>query len=345
MANSYIENPKTNARIVSLLRITLLVMGFISSVSAQPTPVRNDVPRLGQQEVIMMRHAYLDKGAYAHWYEQSSTKVWPWYERLGARIIGDFEIFYPEGEDATPSQDEAIRFARYASYEHRQSTRPTTSQSVGATGGSARLAGDGPLFDANNEGLDSRREVSKGSRGGVFLQGYMAPARPVFMPGLGERYEPANNQGSNGAIAVRLDRARPGGQVLILEYRKIRKGSFEEFHAIYSQQLYPYLEKIGVRPVGQWQVAYFPLGDGVESDQYDEVYTLNRYASYDHYVAVRDSAISMGGNGPDYQMGMGALSDLDELTRETNIEFLRGEPFGSPPQFTPGTGETFRQID
>ena len=345
MTFSYLRMLKYQLSRISSLKIVVLAAGLAQTASAQISPVRNDVPRLGQQEVIMMRHAYLDEGTYKHWYEQSSAKVWPWYERLGARIIGDFEIYYPEGSDATPDQDEAIRLARYASYEHWQSTRPITSQSVGSTGGSARLAGDGPLFDANNEGLDSRREVSQGSRGGVFLQGYMASTRPIFMPGLDERYESTNNQVTSGAIAVRLDRARPGDQILILEYRKIRKGSFEEFHAIYSQQLYPYLEKIGVRPVGQWRVAYFPLGDAVENTEYDEVYTLNRYASYDHYVAVRDSAISMGGNGPDYQAGMTALSDLAELTQESSMEFLRGEPFGSPPQYTPGTGEAYRQVD
>ena len=85
-------------------------------------PVRNETLRADDREVIMMRHAYLDEGSYDYWYQQSATGVWPWFERLSARILGDFEIIYPLSEDQTPGQDEALRFARYASYEHWQAT-------------------------------------------------------------------------------------------------------------------------------------------------------------------------------------------------------------------------------
>ncbi|HAO89601.1 MAG TPA: hypothetical protein DCR00_11810, partial [Gammaproteobacteria bacterium] len=95
----------------------------VTSAQDQAVPVRNEAPRTDQQEVIMMRHAYLDEGSYDYWYEQSATGVWPWFERLGARILGDFEVIYPLGDDASPGQDEALRFARYASYEHWQATR------------------------------------------------------------------------------------------------------------------------------------------------------------------------------------------------------------------------------
>ena len=44
---------------VIAIGLSALVLG--ATLAAQPpTPVRNDVPRVGQQEVIMMRHAYLD---------------------------------------------------------------------------------------------------------------------------------------------------------------------------------------------------------------------------------------------------------------------------------------------
>ena len=80
----------------------------------------------------MMRHAYLDEGSYDYWYQQSATGVWPWFERLGARILGDFEIIYPLSEDQTPGQDEALRFARYASYEHWQATRVVRAPEIPA---------------------------------------------------------------------------------------------------------------------------------------------------------------------------------------------------------------------
>ncbi|MDA1371996.1 MAG: hypothetical protein O2971_14685 [Proteobacteria bacterium] len=328
-----------------------VVLAFIATLlapvtaSAQLVPVRNDVPKVGQQEVIMMRHAYLNEGSYAYWYEQSAQKVWPWFERLGARIVGDFEIIYPEGDDATPGQDEALRFARYASYEHWQATRPNAGS--GSTGGSLRLAGNGALFNANNDGLSSRRQVSQGSRGGYFLMGYMAETRPIYMPGLGEQYELTESRptAADAAIAARLDRAQPGDEILTLEYLRITKGTFEEYSAVTRNRIWPYLEKLGGRAVGQWRVVYLPNSQAVENEDYDEVYNLTRYASYDHYRALRDNAVSMGGNGPDYEDVLEAAQQLQAMTRSRSTEFLRGSPFGSPPVYTPAMRETYRLID
>lgn len=323
--------------------LALLSLTFSMQVISQAVPVRNDVPRVGQQEIIMMRHAYLEEGTYDYWYEQSSTKVWPWFERLGARIVGDFEIIYPDGEDATPNQDEALRFARYASYEHWQATRPANSASSGDTGGSQALAGNGPLFDANNDGLTSRRQVSQGSRGGFFLRGYMAEDRPIYMPGLNEDYSLASS--SDAAIPARLAAAEPRDEILTLDYRKIKKGSFEEFHVIVRDNIWPYGEKIGARPVGQWKVEYLPNSPAEEDEDYDEVFSLVRYASYEHYLAARDNPVSMGGNGPDFQQLLAAIETLSAITISQSTEFLKGPLWGSKPHYAQGTGESFRLND
>jgi len=326
---------------------TLFTSLFFGQSAAQPIPVRNDVPRMGQQEIVMMRHAYLDDGGYQHWYEQSSSKVWPWFERLGARIIGDFEIIYPDGEDLTPRQDEALRFARYASYEHWQATRPVTAVSSGDTGGSVSLAGNGPLLDENISGLNSRREVSQGSRGGFFLQGYMAQNNPIYMPGLVEDYaetaEPRNTEAES--VAVRLGPARARGEVLTLHYRRIKKDSFEEIHAVSRGQVWPYAEKVGVRPVGQWKVLYLPNSSAEESADYDEVYTLLRYSSYEHFLTFRDDPISLGGNGPDFEQMLDGINLVDQFTGFQSVEFLRGPLWGAKPHYTPNTGETFELIN
>ncbi|MCG8415665.1 MAG: hypothetical protein MI746_15725, partial [Pseudomonadales bacterium] len=149
--------PKESSIKLSFWMILSCLVSTKLIAQEDPVPVRNDVPRVNQQEVIMMRHAYLDAGSYDYWYEQSRTGVWPWFERLGARILGDFEIIYPLGDDATPDQDEALRFARYASYEHWQATRGGAT--AGDTGGSLVLAGNGGLSDASTQGLQNRRQV------------------------------------------------------------------------------------------------------------------------------------------------------------------------------------------
>ena len=330
----------------SVIAIGLSALALCATLAAQtPTPVRNDVPRVGQQEVIMMRHAYLEAGRYEAWYEASRSGVWPFFERLGARILGDFQIIHPGGADATPGQDEALRFARYASYEHWQATRGGAV--AGDTGGARRLAGDGGLREAFGEGLSTRRQYQQGSRGGVFLQGYLAETRPLYMPGLVERYEQVDGSpdaASSAPYPVRLGRAQPGDGILTLEYSRITKDAFEEYHVIARDRVWPYAEKIGVRPVGMWRVAYLPNSDPVESEDYDEVYYLARYASYEHFLAVRDDAVGMGGNGPDFEAFRNASDQLDALTQERSIEFLRGEPYGSPPQYAPGLKENYRLV-
>ena len=63
--------------------------------------------------------------------------MWPYFERLGARIPSDFEIVYPVGADATPGRDEALRLARY---EHWQATRGGALAGVSMTRRSRSIA-------------------------------------------------------------------------------------------------------------------------------------------------------------------------------------------------------------
>jgi len=294
----------------------------------------------------MMRHAYLDKDSYDYWYEESSQGVWPWFERLGARVLGDFQIVYPETPSETPEQDEALRFVRYASYEHWQATRPDDVS--GETGGSLQLAGNGGLSDASSDGLSDRGQVLQGTKGGFFLQGYMAETRPIYMPGLVERFElvgGGQNADQDSPYPVRLASAEPRDEIIILQYRKIKKNSFEEFHAIMRDDAYPYLEKIEVRPVGEWEVAYLPNSSGVESEEYDEVYSLARFSSYEHYQTVRDNAVSLGGNGPDFHLMANGLQRLDAMTYESSVQFLKGPLWSSPPHYAPSLNENYRLID
>ena len=307
-------------------------------------PVRNEVARVGQQEVIMMRHAFIEEGEYAFWERESRQKVWPWFQRLGARMIGDFQVIYPEVIDDSPGQDEALRFARYASYEHWQATRRANTENP--TGGSVVLAGKGSLSAESDIGLSNRRTVLQGSKEAVFLQGHMAQTRPLYMPGTKETFrETVDSSEDDLPMPVSLKSASPNDEVLILRYRKIKKDAFQELYEIERGDVWPYLEKIGGRPVGQWKIIYLPNGTPIESPEYDEDYSLIRYASLDHYKAVDMDPGSLGGDGPDFKRQQEAKSLINDLTLSASYRVLKGPLFSSPPVYAQPHDLKYRYSD
>ena len=168
----------------------------------------------------------------------------------------------------------------------------------------------------------------------------MAETRPVFMPGTAEEFEITQDEGDVNPVA--LARSQPGEELLLLRHDKITKGSFEEMHALSRDLIWPYMEKIGVRPVGQWRVVYLANGTPVESDDYDEVYTLYRIASIEHYQAIMGDIMALGGDGPDYDLLVSGLQKTGALTQETTRRFLRGELWGSPPSYAPPVDAKYR---
>ena len=99
---------------------------------------------------------------------------------------------------------------------------------------------------------------------------------------------------------------------------------------------------LGVRPVGQWKIAYLPAGTPVENADYDKVYSLSRYAGLEHYEAISARAVSLGGDGPDYEAAVRALARIDELTLESSVRFLKGPLFDSPPVYAPPVDAEYR---
>jgi hypothetical protein len=157
----------------------------------------------------------------------------------------------------------------------------------------------------------------------------------------------------NRSIAVRNQVAQPGQPVTTMRHWKIKKGGFPQFLKASQEGVWPYFEKIGARVVGMWKVlnvipddkaggmqnsGYQVLADN--GKDYDEVYLVTRYASLDHWQATR-SAIAMGGNGPDFEALLKALSIRSQLTIETDLTFLEGFNGPNPPYYLPGTGEQF----
>ncbi len=148
-----------------------------------------------------------------------------------------------------------------------------------------------------------------------------------------------------------------GTPITTMRHWKIRKGSFPQFLHASQTGVWPYFEKIGARVVGMWQVINVKPNDkagGMENSgftvhqdnglEYDEAILVTRYASVEHWQATRD-AVSLGGNGPDYEALVAALNTRRELTLETSVTFLQGYSGPNGPYFLPGTGEQFKPED
>ena len=81
-----------------------------------------------------------------------------------------------------------------------------------------------------------------------------------------------------------------------------------------------------------------------ESPDYDEVYMMTRYASYEHWQATRQ-ATTLGGNGPDYEAFRAAVEWRRSVSTETRLTFLRGYMYHSPPKYLPGLKENYRRTN
>ena len=195
-----------------------------------------------------------------------------------------------------------------------------------------------------------RTGVQTGSKGAYFLQGQMPPDGPLDMPGLAEQYAvvDANRQAAatDEMIAVRNAAAEPGREIVELRYQRLVKASADRFLETTRDRIWPWELKLGARPIGQWKVIH-PNAPSrtTESPEYDEVITLTRYASRAHWQAMRpESAVFMGGNGPDYQAWSVGLALQNTLTRETSVEIMEGHMYNSPPIFMPGLPERYRRV-
>ena len=313
-----------------------------------PRPVRNDRPRAAR-ELLVLRHHQLRKGGHEEFYRLSAENVWPYFERNGARIVGQWRII--AGDGAASATDEVYRLVRYAGFEHWRATRSTRSSDAaasGSAGADVALGGNGPAHARSIGGYASRGDLEIGSKGAYFLEGAAAPGGPYFMPGLDEQYDvirPGQRPAITDArIPVRVDVLDPGDEIVEVRYQHIRKGSYDAFVDLTRAAVWPWEEKLGARPLGQWRVVH-PAAPSrtTASADYDEIVTLTRYASGAHRDALQpEAAVFMGGNGPDYAAWQDALRRQRELTLSTGVEITSGQMYQSPPKFLPGLPETYR---
>lgn len=146
---------------------------------------------------------------------------------------------------------------------------------------------------------------------------------------------------------VRNDVAQPREEIVTLRYFKIHEGRFPEFYQASVEGVWPFFEKIGARVVGMWEVVHpeFDTGTaGEDSDEYDEVYLMTRYASLEHWRATRDMA-DHGGNGPDWEKAREALAFRRSMTYETHVTFLEGRLSANGPYYMPGLDEDYQRVE
>jgi hypothetical protein len=142
-------------------------------------PVRNLAARPGE-EIVTIRYFKIRKGTFPQFLEASQKGVWPFFEKIGARILGMWQVIPPpDGKEASSDYDEVYLTTRYASLEHWAATRDA-----------AALGGDGPDYAELQKALAIRRSLTIETRV-TYLKGATGPLGPVFMPGTGEMFVPA----------------------------------------------------------------------------------------------------------------------------------------------------------
>ncbi len=139
-------------------------------------PVRNLTVQPGE-EITTIRYWKIKKGAYPQFLEASQKGVWPFFEKIGARIVGMWLVIPgPNQQSASPDYDEVYLTTRYASLEHWAATRDA-----------AALGGNGPDYAALQASLAERQSLTIETKV-TFLKGFVGPLPPVFMPGTGEKF-------------------------------------------------------------------------------------------------------------------------------------------------------------
>jgi hypothetical protein len=138
--------------------------------------VRHDAAQPGEP-VVTLRHFKIRKGSFAEFLAASEQGVWPFFEKIGARVVGMWQVVHPTdagpaASTATEEYDEVWLMTRYASVEHWRATRDM-----------ARLGGNGPDYHKAIEALRRRNALTLGTDL-RFLQGTTWQNPPFFMPSV-----------------------------------------------------------------------------------------------------------------------------------------------------------------
>jgi len=151
------------------------------AAAANPIAVRNDVAQPGE-EIVTFRHFRIEKGRFDEFYAASEQGVWPYFEKIGSRVVGMWKRIHPvvDGKavsDASAEYDDVYLMTRYASVAHWRATRDMATH-----------GGNGPDWAKCREALAFRRSVTQ-ETSLMFFQGHKWDNAPWFLPGLDEDFE------------------------------------------------------------------------------------------------------------------------------------------------------------
>ena len=139
---------------------------------AIPKTVRNAQPLAGE-EVTILRSFRIKKGTYPEFYRQSVTGIWPYFEKIGARIIGMWQVNHGALDaEKSADYDEAILLTRYASLAHWRASRAPFE-----------LGGNGPDAQALAKAHQYRQSVTLETSFKI-LDGKLADNGPYHMPAV-----------------------------------------------------------------------------------------------------------------------------------------------------------------
>ena len=150
-----------------------------SAQAAAAKPIRNDVAQPGE-EIVTLRYFKIKKGSFPEFLKASQESVWPYFEKIGSRVVGMWQVIHPEIEGVeadNPDYDEVYLMTRYASVAHWQASREPEKH-----------GGNGPDWEACRKALEVRRALTIETRV-TFLQGDTRNSPPMFLPGLDEKYK------------------------------------------------------------------------------------------------------------------------------------------------------------
>ena len=139
-----------------------------------PRAVRNERAQPGQ-EIAILRYFKIEKGAYPEFYSRSEQDIWPYWEKVGARIVGIWKVDQSALGDAKKADyDEVYLLTRYASLEHWKASRFGVD-----------LGGNGPDAEAMIDAHAFRQSVTLETSFTV-LKGALLQNGPYFMPAVKE---------------------------------------------------------------------------------------------------------------------------------------------------------------